>query len=454
MMYKWLNFIAIAVGLVLPACHAQVVPDQLNPLSSASDGVHLYEVSVFAGYESSANPLSSGYLATPGVSQLGADENYGVSAAVGWQHHRDKTNFAIRYSGSYSGLVHYTSANGYSQWLNLNLNRKLGRKWAFNLTGSGQDATLIEVINEPSALSVVSQVPTDFNDFAAAFGLGSYSTAQAASMILGAPVVQAPLRALLLGNKVLSYAGNVGLTYEASRHLSFHVGGFAAGGESRSPTQDGVPGINYVLPDSIGGDVGANWTYALSPRTDVGASLDASRIENHFQDVYTGTATVSIGRKMGEHWLARIYGGGTYTDVTQQTTGTPVTRQAVGGGTLGVKTYSNTLAASYTRSASDAYGSVVGTFTTVSGTWTWHHPGSRISTSASIAQQQVSNTGFESLSGWSASAGVTEQLRRNAVLNEQYVYFKTDGNYLGNGSSFSVQSVRVTASWKPQVMQR
>jgi hypothetical protein len=456
-MNRSLVFIGLAFT-VNAVCQTEPTTGQGTGLNTAGafggDGAHLYEVSIFSGYTTSANPIAGGYLTSPGVAALNADENYGVSAAVGWQHHREKDNFSIRYSGSYSGMVHYTSADGYSQWLNLYAERKLAPKWDFTLSASGQDATLLQVINEPSALSVVSQVPSDFGDFAAAFGLGSYSTAQAASMILGAPVVQAPIRAILLGNKVLSYSGTAGLNYAYSRHLSFHASGFGAGGQNRSPTQEGVPTTNYVIPNSIGGDVGMSWIYSASPRTDLGANLDANRIQNHFQDVYTGTATVSVGRKMGMHWFARIYGGGTYTDVTQQLSGTPVGRQAVGGGSLGFKTYTNTFAASYNRTASDAYGSAVGTYSTISGTWSHHRPGSRISTSASFSQQQIANTGFESLSGWTANGGLTERLTDNTVLSEQYVYIKSDGNYLGNFSNLSIQSVRVQMSWLPQVMQR
>ena len=452
--YRSLGYIALAVSVLVPVCQAQSVGgstgNQANSSDSGLDGAHLYEVTIFSGYSTSANPLSAGYL-TPGTGALNSDENYGVSAAVGWQHHREKDNFAIRYSGSYSGLVHYTSANGYSQWLNLSAERKLGRKWEFTLTGSGQDATLMEVINEPSALTTTSQLSTDFNDFAAGFGLGSYSTAQAASIILGAPVVQAPIRALLLGNKVLSYAGTTALTYSVSRHVTLHASGFASGGDSRTPEVEGAPTVNYVLPQSLGADAGMSWTYSPSPRTDLGVNLDANRMQNSFQDVYTSTATASFGRKMGQHWLAKIYGGGTYTDVTQQTLGAPITMQAVGGASLGVKTYQNTFAASYNRTASDAYGSVVGTYSTISGTWTHHRPGSRLTTSAGLGQQQIANTGFESFSGWTANGTVTERLTSNMLLSEQYVYLKSGGNYLGNLTNFSIQSVRVSMSWSPEV---
>jgi hypothetical protein len=356
----------------------------------------------------------------------------------------------MRYSGAYTGMVHYSDADGYSQSLSLRADRQLSPKWSFSLSATGQDATLMQVLNEPSAVNVTSPLLSNFNDFAAAFGLGSYSTAQAASMILGAPVLQTPLRTLLLGNKVLTYSGNGGLAYAYSRHLSFHASSFASGGQNRSAALDGVPQTNYVLPRSFGADAGMSWSYSPSPRTDLGFNVDANRLQNHFQNAYTSTATASVGRKMGMHWFSRIYGGATLTQVTQQLSGTPETRQAVGGASIGIKTYTDSFVASYDRSAFDTYGSIVGTYTTLSGTWNRRRPGSRLSTFASFGEQQVSNTGFESFSGWQASGGLSEHLTATTTLSAQYVYFRTAGSYLGTSSSLSVQSVRLSMSWSPQ----
>ena len=37
------------------------------------------------------------------------------------------------------------------------------------------------------------------------------------------------------------------------------------------------------------------------------------------------------------------------------------------------------------------------------------------------------------------------------LLSEQYVYLKSGGNYLGNLTNLSIQSVRVSMSWSPEV---
>ncbi len=179
---------------------------------------------------------------------LGPDVNYGFSGSVGWQQHRERTSFAMLYVGGYSGMARYSNANGFSQSLSLTVIRKLSPRWTWSTSASGQDATVIQFLNEPSAASVISQLPSNLNDLAAASGVGSFSTPQAGSAILGAPVVQTPLRALLLGNKSLSYSGTTGLTYAYSRHVSFHASSFASGGQSRSGGQDGVPPTNYAMP--------------------------------------------------------------------------------------------------------------------------------------------------------------------------------------------------------------
>src|SRR4029077_298524 len=153
------------------------------------------------------------------------------------------------------------------------------------------DSTLIQTVTEASPISIVSQIPSDFNDFAAAFGLGNFSTAQAASAILGAPVVQAPLQALLLGDKVLTYSANSSLGYSFSRHLSFQASSFATGGENRSGTQPGVPIGNYLTPFGFGANASMNWTYSPTPRTQLGVDVEGSRLLNHYQDSYLETTT-------------------------------------------------------------------------------------------------------------------------------------------------------------------
>ncbi len=346
-------------------------------------------------------------------------------------------------------MARYSNANGFSQTLAISASRKLSPRWNLNFSASGQDATIVQFLNEPSAASVLSQLPSNLNDLAAVSGVGNFSTPEAASAILGAPLVQTPLQALLLGGKMLIYSGGAGLTYAYSRHLSFHLSSSASGGQDRSGGQDGIPPTNYAMPLSFSGGGGMNWSYSPSPRTDLGFNVDALRIQSRYQNSNLETTTASLGRKMGMHWFLKAYGGGTLTQMTEENSGPRKTLQAVGGGSIGIKTYSDTVTVSYDRSASNSYG-LAGTYTNFSGTWSRTLPGSRFSTFASFGQQQINNTGFESFSGWQASAGFSRSLAPGLGLAANYGFFKSSGDFLGNASRFSAHSVRLSMNWSPQ----
>jgi hypothetical protein len=442
--------IAMAAGMVAVAGDAQSLMDQVNFKSVAVGGFRLYGVSVFTGYSTTPLPLGLGQAAPAGSQDLGPSINYGVSASFGWQFHREKTNLSVLYSGTYMGVARYSDLNALSHALSLNVSRQLSSKWTFTMTGSAQDSTLAEFMQQPSALSVLSQLPASFNDLAAAFSVGQFSNAQMASTLTGASLMASPASGLLLGNRVLSYSGNAGLNYARSSRLSFHFASFSAGGQSRRGGQNGIPQQTYVLPRSLGMAAGMGVSYSLSPRTQVGLNVDEGRVVNGYQNAYSTNSTASFGRKMGVRWFLSVHGGGSLTQTIQHTYGVPESRQLIGGGSLGVRIYTQTLVASYDRTSSDAYGFAVGTNTTASASWNWQRPGSRWSISASGAQYQMRNTGFTSISGWQGSGGVSASLNAHTSVNAQYVYLNTQGGYAGNLNNLIAHSIRLSLSWNPQ----
>jgi hypothetical protein len=444
--------IAILTGLMAVIGDAQSLTDQVNFKSAAVGGFRLYGVSAFTGYSTTAYPLGLGQTAPAGVQDLGGSINYGVSASFGWQLHRRKTNLTMLYSGTYTGVTRYSDLNALSHSFSVTASRQFTTKWTFTMTGTAQDSTLAEYMQQPSALSVLSQLPASFTDLAAAFSVGQFSDAQIASALTGASMMESPARGLLLGNRVLSYSGNVGLTYAHSSRLSLHFASLSAGGQNRSGGQSGIPQEKYVLPRSLGMNAGMGLSYSLSPRTQVGFNVEEGRVVNGYQNAYSTNSTVSVGRKMGMHWFLRVRGGGSITQMTQNTYGTPASRQVIGGSSIGFQTYTQTLVASYDRTSADAYGFAVGTNTTATGSWSWRRPGSRWSIFASGGQNQIRNTGFASLSGWEASGGISGRLNAHSTLSAQYVYFNSQGNYVGNLNSMIAHSVRLSLGWNPQTV--
>ena len=61
-------------------------------------------------------------------------------------------------------------------------------------------------------------------------------------------------------------------------------------------------------------------------------------------------------------------------------------------------------------------------------------------------------TGFASMSGWEASGGISGRLNAHSTLSAQYVYFNSQGNYVGNLNRMIAHSVRLSLGWNPQTV--
>jgi hypothetical protein len=440
---------AAAAAALASACLGQTIPDTVSFKGANLAGLHIYGASVYSGYSSSAYPLNSpSQVVQPGIGRLGSDEIYGATASLGWHYDRQHSSVSAMYSGTYGGMIRNSNLNAYSQSLSFSASRTV-RKWTFTFSGSGQDSTFAQYLFQPSALDVVTQLPTNFDDLAAAFSVGNFSSAQIAAMLTGAPLLSTPARSLLLGDRVLSYSAQLALNYAYSTRLSFHFGGFGAAGQHRAGKGD-TSAPNYLIPHTVGGNAGLGLSYMLSPRTQIGFDVEEGRQNNRYMTSYTTTATASFARKMGIHWFTRVYAGGSYTDMVRSTFNAPITRQIVGGGTLGFRTRSNTLAGTYDRTAMNGYGYTTGTTTNTMGSWAWNRRGSRWSLFAGFGQEQVRSTGFLSITGWQSSAGASAYLGAQMMLTAQYSYLDSTGKFLGTLDNVSIHSVRLTLGWVPQ----
>ena len=447
--------ILIAAGIIVPACSGQSLLDQVSFESGQlGGGLHLVGVSVFSGYSTSAYPQAGYLLPSSTLNSLGGDGTYGASFSVGWQKHGQNGDFSALYSGTYGGQIRYSNLDGYNQALSVSAAYKLGPKWTFTLTGSGSDTTLAQYLYQPSPQNVLTQVPANFDDLAAAAGAGQYTNTEVAALLTGSPIVQSPGRSLLMADRVLSYTAQANLAYQATARLQIHFAGFAAAGQSLLSSQDNLVPVNYIMPRTIGANAGVGFSYAVSPLTQLGVDVEEMRTVNHFENVYTTTTTAFVGRKIGQSWFLNVHGGGTYNIVTQQSFGSPVGRQIIGGGSLGFRTGMNTFVGSYDRTGADGYGVAVGTITTTSGSWSWRQPGSRWGLFASFGEVQTRNAGFMSLSGWEGSGGINMALNPHTFLTAQYVYMNNTGTYLGTYASMAIQSVRLSLGWAPQTVQR
>jgi hypothetical protein len=442
-MRKLAEYLILTAGLLVLNCKSQSLADQMNFRTGEMDGAHLYGVSAFTGYSTTAYPV--GQIVQPGVSALGGDANYGAGASMGWQRHRDWMNLSVIYSLSYTGQAHYSNLNALNHSLSLSASRKFG-KWTASLSGSGQDVSLTQFLFNPTSFAVLSQVPMSFDDLAAAFAAGQFTSSQVASMLTGAYPPASPTQSLLYGYRTLAYSAQASLVYAYSHRLTFQVSSFASGSQ---PLSDGSqPHGIYLVNHAIGANGGVSMSYSLSPRTQVGLDVEESWLINHYQGAYVTTASGSLGRKMGEHWFANLHGGYYVSRPAKSGTSVP-NNQAIGGASLGFKTYQHTFTASYGRTSSNSYG-LIGTVTSIGSSWRWHHPGSDWALMGGFFEEQTRNTGFASLSGLDASGGVTRKINDQTALTAQYVFFKGSSTYGGVPTNLTEQSVRLSVGWSPQ----
>lgn len=428
--------------------YGQAFPDQLNFMNSDKAGIHFYGVTGFLGYSSVSYPQRPDVLDR-------SRGYYGVSTTVGWQHLRGRTTILARYSGSYQGDTRNSDFNSLDHWVSISITRPLGSKWNASLAGVGQDLSLTQYVFQSTSLGSLSQSSASFDDLAAAFSVGQFSSSQSAARLGVGPDLSSPSTAALLGNQILTYYARASLTYEHSSRLQFQFGSFALGGQHRRSNEvldTNVP--NYIIPRTLGGNAGVQMNYLVSPRTDIGVAVNQNYTTTTLQKAYATDATASFGRKMGAHWFLRLYGGGSFTERVEQSLGAPPMRQMIGGGSIGFRTYANVLVATYHRTGSDISSASIGTNTNITAAWHWQHPHKSWGLSSAYTRNETSNTGFSEVFGWRVSAGLTQRLKGNFLLTTNYSYLRSRGTYIASFQEVRLQSVRLSISWVPHLKDR
>jgi len=455
---------AYIVMVLAMALGSRVAPAQqmnaLAGLENASwEGIHLYGVNAFTSYVSSVYPINTTLTVAPGATQLGHDVNYGVSASGGWQYHRgDKLGVTVSYTGSYNRSQNYKSLSSFGHALRASAFWELTPKLTLDLSANGIYQTLAEYIFQPSSLSVTAQSPATINNVAASMGVGQFSNAQAASALTGGTAAnvlpQTSLAtSLLLGDRILSYATQASLSYQATERLSFNFSGVNAAGQNRTAGTSGISPQTYPVPHTLGLTAGGSVGYEISSRTSIGFNISGGRNSNVYQSGYTTVAAGTFGRMMGTRWFLHASGGAAYSAIIQQQQGAPKNLQVTTSGSLGYGLAAQTFLGSYNRSSMDANGFAIGTNTNLGGAWSWHRPDRRWNMGVSFGQQQLRNTGFASLSGWNASVMWYTHLTNGVRLTTQYAYSNSTGDYLGITTKITVNSVRLTVSWIPSALQ-
>jgi hypothetical protein len=423
-----------------------------NPAASTRGGFHLYNVSGFAGWESSANPYGSSFLLPN--STLQSDEMFGGAASVGWSYRGERSNVSLTYTASYIGRYRYSQWNSLNHFVSLSASRRLTPKWTMSLSGISMVSSYDQLLFTPTTFGSLAAVPSTFQDLAGAVLAGNMSNNQLASLLTGAPVIESPARTLFFGNRMWASSGSVNAGYAESSRLNVH---FSTGVSEMQHLNDSShqagPQNVYLIPHATYGTAGLGLSYALSSHTQAGVEGSANRGFSQIENAYTSTGMAFISHTFGARWFTEARGGAGYIAIINSASPVGNRTAAAYGAKLGYRTLAHTLLAAYDHSPSLAYGVAAANVDSTSAAWHWQRPGHHWGLSSNYVRQQFHEAVFGHANGWRAMFGVTRQAGRHMMLETAYTYASYTGIYGAAPYNATQNAVHLTVMWVPEAIE-
>jgi hypothetical protein len=288
------------------------------------------------------------------------------------------------------------------------------------------------------------------DDLSAAFLSRNINNPQLASILNSAPSVESPTGNLLYGERIFTSSVRASLSHSYSPRLTLTFR--ARGRRSQHVSDTGADAVRsaYLVFKTTAGGGNIDISYSLSPRTQVGATVDMERVASRIYDVFTTASTASLGRTLGRRWFVEVHGGVAIANSIQQTSFLRSTSSnPVAGGSLGFKTLDHTFLGSYDRRARDSYGAGAATSSSSSASWLWSRPGRLWWLESSLGWEQLQGGAFSTAaSGWRATTGLSRRMGTHVVWSMQYAYL----DYSGRSQTVYTRSqsaVRVAVMWSP-----
>lgn len=412
---------------------------QEQPAFHFPQGFHFYSASVFSSY----------YSALPSISgETGYDVAAGGSAAVGWSRSRPGSSISLSYSISYNRDITYSLSNSLNHDLSITLQRGLGPHWSLSSGLSAQVTNTAEFLFQPNIFSRITDTPATSDELASAIlGGTAYDNQQLAALLTGAPLLESPARQLFFGDRLLNAGLQVTASYRKARlSVSFFGGG------SRIQNISTLPGQNaesYLVPATTSGQAGFNVSYSLSPRTQLGVSVNSQRTVSRFEDSYTSVAVATLGRRMSPRWFFTVYAGPGVFITVRSVAPLPTGPQYLVGGSLGFKTASHSFLVSEGRTIQNTYGFGASSLFNTTAGWTWSRPGRAWKVFASGNQQQIHSAAFQNVNAWLVTAGFSRTLSERTAMTAMYAYLRETSQLSGLPNTYDTQGVRLVFAWTP-----
>lgn len=398
----------------------------------AKNGFHLYEVSVSTGASFFDGVSVNG--STPGSCNcytLG-------SATAGYNYKSGTTGFNVVYTPSFWDRFGSGSFHSFDENLRFAYQSRFRPNWTFSLTGSGNDSSVEQLLFiptlSPSAV-VAGATPAD--------QLGSFVSS---TLTPGTP---AP--SLLYGGRILTFGGQVSLTYRPTSRLRISIGGGEYEAQTRKDGAATATTVVDIVPRTRYDNMELDLGYSLTPRSEVGTEVSSMTYHTVYGDYRTVLLQGSYARKLSPHWMTLLQGGaGTYTAL--QSTLHGAGDSFVGSANLGYSGARNSMLFGYTKSIGDLYGLAASSTEGFQGTWKWKMPGRNWSTYVTLGRQRLTGGALiAAATNWEATVGVTRPVTQRLWTSLSYGYVRDALSPATVYNSLSANVVRLTFSWTPIV---
>jgi hypothetical protein len=437
----------ILLGIASSSGYCQIGPlGGFDVLSSNETGLHLYSLSLYSAYSSRGNTLG---FALPSNSQQSEAATLVGSAVVGWSLRNEQTEMSVTYSPFYVQGVYFQTYHSFNQALRFNATRAFHTKWKISSSFSGSLIDFNQMLYSSGQAGTIAATPATFDQLAAGILTGKTTNVSLAQLLDSAPAVNSPEAAYLYGDRLLSLAGLLSISYSPSSRSTFTASIAAARSQNVQTGSNASESDSTVSLKTTNGTANLDWSYSLSPRTSLGVTLGSTRIFSYIQSSYDSTARMSLGRTLSRHWFVSGESGvGKITPVGGITV-VNTKPQPIYGGTLGYKTHAHTFFASFTRGVGDVYG--LGASATESGSagWNWRPPTQGFFFSSTFGYSRLVGSAYVSGASWSSISSFGKPLGAHMAISSIFTYAKLPASTLSSLANLPETGVLLNLSWSP-----
>lgn len=434
-----MRFVLGLGALAAPAAQAQrSYLEPFDKVRGLPQGPQLNTVSIYGGAYSLGLPASSGlpHDRLP----LGGMAGGGASADAGWYWPGRRNRGFINYRADYDGNLRYTNLNGFSHFVNFELETKPTRSTSFSVAGSAESVLFSDFLFSPLGAAGAADAAQSLDDLSRALS-GGLSTAS---------LTQSPLSAALFGIRRRSGSLGTSFAYSPSPRVSWHATAVATRDLPAYVRDAGYRGA-ITYPAVTSGSFTGGVSYQVRPRTSIGLDLTHLREYSALERIWAGIASVNVNRIVGKQWFLRGEAGYGLLDQTGAPR-PPRSPDYVLGAGIGRKTRTTTLLLAARRDLADQYGLGAENTTLATLAWNWMRPHGNWAVDANIGYQRLTYShgiGMRRLDGWLYQATLTRRLTGPFSAAADLVYASDSGQY-GSGTNILIRrAARLGLVWSP-----